>query len=108
MNTDLLSGLLGGQGNNSLLTTLLPLLIGGKSLDARSLLSSIGSSGGKKPNSEEYPPLFGSQNGRVNPSDSLLNMLFGMMPQGKKEVDTPSSSAPTYPYELQYNRPFKE
>ena len=114
MNSDFLSGLLGGQGNNNLLATLIPLLLGGRSLDPKALLSGtdgLGNlfSGGHNGNAEEFPPLFGAlDSGPKNPANSLWNMLSGIMPQGKKETATPPPSSSEYPYELQYNHPYKD
>ena len=106
MDLGFLSGLLNGQGNNNLLTMLLPLLLGGKSggdNDVAGLLGKMTNAPSKE--GDAYPPLFGAlrettQNGQNDLFNMLGNML-GASPQQK----TKEKEAPKYPYELQYNRP---
>lgn len=119
MDLDFLSKMIGGQGGSNPLAALLPLLLGGKGLDFSSLLGGVGkvfpsAFSEKKENSENtFPPLFGNQESNFSSENGLMNLL-GNMISPKKSAPAPSpapSSAPVtpeYPYELQYNRPFRK
>ena len=100
MNADLIKNLLKGQGDSPI-TTLLPMLFGGKSPDLSSLLGGIV---GSSPSTEDdYPPLFGeSPSNRPLDMMGLLKGFLPATPPPQKE----SSPLPEYPYELQYNRPY--
>ena len=112
MNPDILSNLLGGNGN-AMLGMLIPLLLGGKGTtlpksgaDGNSLLNALL---GAKPSTAPYPPLFGERFSSANASSGdLLNMLGSLMPKGKEATPPEEPNPPAYPYELQYNRPFRE
>ncbi|MBO7390841.1 MAG: hypothetical protein J6U39_05285 [Clostridia bacterium] len=111
MDLGFLSGLIGGEGKDqSMLTALLPMLLGGKfSQNGNAMPNDILSSifkGGARENIENYPPLFGGSNevnlaSRNNLSDILGRVLSSPVPN--RVSPEPKSD---YPYELQYNRPY--
>ena len=103
------SALLGSQGNVNLIGALMPLLLGVKG-NTPDLLSSLMNSFGKVPSSEtDYPPLFGVkevQNNGSFPAQDLMKLLGGFSREGKSATQKKESTS--YPYELQYNRPYSE
>ena len=106
MDLGFLSGLLNGQGNNNLLTMLLPLLLGGKGAGDNGITNLLSKmTAAPTADGNAFPPLFGTagetkRNGQFDLFNALGNML-GVGSQQKPPVD----QAPKYPYELQYNRP---
>ena len=109
MNLDLLSGLIGGQGNGSPIAMLLPMLLGGKGVDFGSIFGKKGGNTGQSGvGNDGFPPLFG-RNAETNGQD--INGLFRLLGNMngnislKKEDSLPKKE---FPYELQYNRPYRE
>ena len=103
---DMISKLLGGQGGTNPLMTLLPMLLGGKSLDLSSLLGSVSGNveGVEKGNS--FPPLFGAvPPGATSSSAGIMDLLGRFIPPRSNAPET-QQAPPAYPYELQYNRPY--
>ena len=104
--------MLGGKGANPL-TMLLPLLLGGKSPDLSALMKlfSQRNDHGQSENSDQnadYPPLFGSGTSSIDADKGdIMQVLGKMIPQKPKESE-PQKQTEEYPYELQYNRPFKK
>ena len=114
MNFDLLTKLIGGQGNQTM-AMLLPMLLGGKmgglggafpsNLSGVSDLiqnASLGTSKG------DYPPLFEKKEGEnsvATAAPDLFSLLGKLLPQnGQRSTNAAHGK---YPYELQYNRPEK-
>ncbi|GEM_PF-3338092 len=120
MNGDLLSGLFQGKGN-SMLTALLPLLLGGKRQggdlsDMSSLLSAL--TGGnlsamqgtpKGEGGASFPPLFGGKEEKGSSAGDVLPILRTLLDPSSRAPAPPSEKTPApenvYPYELQYNHP---
>lgn len=112
MDLGILSGFLGGQKkDNSMLATLLPMLLGGK-LSSNTggatgdLLSSL-FKGAPREKGEDFPPLFGGVTGENSTTQIGLSDLLGKVMSAPQGNNKPAPSHPEYPYELQYNRPFK-
>ena len=115
MNNDLLSGLLTGNGN--MLAALLPLISGVKkgeagTPDLASLLAVLnavkgGSSQGtlKGGSTPSFPPLFGGASEEKTSATEPLSMLRSLLNVSSKDISAATPTSPTYPYELQYNRP---
>ena len=107
MDLDFLSNLFKGQGGGGPLTALLPLILGGKTSDLSSLLGSFGMGKDAVKQNDPFPPLFSEQASKQTPSaDNMIGLLKGLLPSAPTP---PASSQPAteYPYELQYNRPYK-
>lgn len=113
MNLDFLSGLLGGQNGNSMLGMLLPLILGG---NKGGISSSVGGNLGGilsaftnekgKGNENAFPPLFGSDEDDSG-QNGIWNMIGSLLPKSGEKAPVSSQSHPNYPYELQYNRPYR-
>ena len=110
MNLDLLSGLIGGQGNGNPIAMLIPMLLGGKGLDFGSMLGKKGGNVGQSGSGNDcFPPLFGRKS-EMNGQD--INGLFRLL--GNMNANSPSQKEDShekekdFPYELQYNRPYRE
>ena len=114
---DLLNGLLSGKGGeNGMLGTLLPLLLGNKkgNLDLSSLLSAFGrkdsvAQGTAK--GQEFPPLFDAEEPARSSFGDIMPLIQTVMEQGKTQPlssqTTDRGTSDGYPYELQYNHPDK-
>ena len=110
MNLDFLSGMFGGQGNNgNLIGMLLPMFLGGKGLDLSSMFGNKPNDKSTSSTSDSFPPLFGSNAGS---GSGDMNGLFQILGNLGKRTEVTKKADPVkdnaYPYELQYNRPYKE
>ena len=107
MDLDFLTKLFGGSSASDPISTLLPLLLGGKSLDLPSLLGKLTS--GSTPASargSDYPPLFGEKRSdAMGGNGGLFNLLGGML-KGVNDKPTNPQNQKEFPYELQYNHPY--
>lgn len=102
MDLDFLSKILGGQGAaNNPMTSLLPLLLGGKAPDLSSFFGKAKAGG----SDGDFPPLFGNPSTAQSAEKGLVNLLGNLFPSGNNPAPTPKATF-EYPYELQYNRPF--
>ena len=111
MDLGFLSGLFGGQGKNGndMLTTLLPLLLGGKSTTSdganpTEMLTRL-LKGNSRGNDGSFPPLFSDQNGANRSIDPNIMSLLGNVTKPVVSEVKREETQSGYPYELQYNRP---
>ena len=111
MDLGFLTEMFGGKGTNPM-AMLLPLLIGGKSPDLSSLMGLFSKANNKdalqnSDQSADFPPLFGTNApyGDRNKGD-ILQLLGKMLPPKTMDKQVQKDNE-EYPYELQYNRPFK-
>ena len=105
MDLGFLSGLIGGQGKDNTLATLLPLLLGGKGNLAQMLGPLL--KGSSRDGDKGFPPLFGEQNTAASGvQNGMLDFLGNMIKRNENKTNNEELKT-EYPYELQYNRPFQ-
>ena len=115
MDLGFLTKVLAGQGGGSSpMSMLLPMLLGAKgsgskpagNSDLAGILSEL--LGQKREDQGSFPPLFGDEEaGDGSLKNPLLNIVGNLMPGMQKTKENPQKTI-EYPYELQYNHPYRE
>ena len=107
MDLDFIGKLLGGQTSSSPISALLPLLLGGKTPDLSSLLGSFPSRPAVAEGDRSFPPLFGEKTVENSlEKEGMMQLLGNLFPTKPTQLPA-QKTVEKYPYELQYNRPYK-